>query len=185
MKKLLLLLSLSISSFSVWGCYDRSLSEVENLNNCTKAAAQGTASAQGTLGAMYYAGKGTEKDYAQAEKWFRKAAEQGFAQAQQSLARIYALGHGVTKDLKEAVNWYRKAAENGLPSAQGQMGVVYVTGDGVEMDTIEAYKWAVIAVANGHQQSADFRDNVAKSMSSEQIIEAIARAKAWKEARNK
>ncbi|MCW8983527.1 MAG: sel1 repeat family protein [Gammaproteobacteria bacterium] len=184
MKQLLLLL-LSITSFSAWGCYDRSVSETENLSNCTQLAEQGKASAQGTLGAMYYAGKGTEQDYVQAEKWFRKAAEQEYALSQQSLARMYALGHGVSKDLKESVKWYRKAAENGLPSAQGQMGVIYVTGDGVEMDTIEAYKWAVIAVANGHQQSADFRDNVAKSMSTDQIVEAVARAKAWRESRKK
>jgi TPR repeat protein len=184
MKQLFILL-LSFASFSAWGCYDRTLSEADNLTNCTKAAEQGDVAAQGTLGAIYYAGKGTVQDYTQAEKWFRKAAEQDYALAQQSLARMYALGHGVSKDLKEAVSWYRKAAENGLPSAQAQMGVVYVTGDGVEMDTIEAYKWAVIAVANGHQQSVDFRDNVAKSMSTEQIVEAVARAKAWKDARNK
>lgn len=183
--KNLLLLILSLSSFNAWGCYDRSLSEMDNLNNCTRAAEQGDALAQGTLGAMYYSGKGTEQDYTQAEKWFRKAAEQDLAISQQSLARLYALGHGVTKDLKEAVKWYRKAAENDVPSAQAQMAVIYVTGDGVEMDTIEAYKWAVIAAANGHQQSNDFRDNVAKSMTTEQIIEAVARAKTWKESRKK
>ena len=175
----LLLLLLSFSSFSAWGCYDRSLSEAQNLNNCTKAAEQGIVSAQGTLGAMYYVGKGTEQDYKQAEKWFRKAAEQGYTLSQQSLARIYALGHGVTKDLKEAAKWYRKAAENGLPSAQGQLAVIYVVGDGVKLDTIEAYKWATIAIENGFQPSSDFRESVAKSMTPEEITKAESLAKDW------
>jgi len=179
------LLLFSLSSFSAWGCYDRSLSDAQNLNNCTKAAEQGIASAQGTLGAIYYAGKGTEQDYVQAEKWFRKAAEQGFAISQQSLARIYALGNGVTKDLKEAAKWYRKAAENGIPSAQAQMAVVYVTGDGVDLDLTEAYMWSTIAIANGHQPSSEFRDNIAKSMTPEQIAKATTLAQEWLAARAK
>lgn len=184
MKQLLLLL-LSFTSFSAWGCYDRALSETENLTNCTKAAEQGNAAAQGTLGAMYYVGKGTEKDYLQAGKWFGKAADQGYALAQQSMGRIYALGHGVVKDLKEAAKWYLKAAENGLPSAQGQVAVLYVVGDGVSMDTIESYKWATIAIENGFQPSKDFRDNVAKSMTPEQITKAQDRAKEWLAAHKK
>ncbi|MDH3353957.1 MAG: sel1 repeat family protein [Chromatiales bacterium] len=184
MKNILLLL-LSIVSFNAWGCYDRSLSEGENLTNCTKAAKQGIVSAQGTLGAIYYAGKGTAQDYKLAEKWFRKAAEQGYAISQQSLGRLYALGHGVPKDLKEAAKWYRKAAENGVASSQAQMAVIYVTGDGEDMDTIEGYKWAIIAAGNGHKPSVDFRDNIAKSMTMDQIVEAVARAKAWKEAHKK
>jgi len=179
------LLLLSLSSFSAWGCYDRSLSGAQNLNNCTRAAEQGIASAQGTLGAIYYAGKGTAQDYVQAEKWFRKAAEQGYAISQQSLARIYALGNGVSKDLKEAAKWYRKAAENGIPSAQAQMAVVYVTGDGVKLDMTEAYMWSTIAIANGHQPSTEFRDNIAKSMTPEQIASAAKMAQEWLTARAK
>lgn len=175
----LFLILLSLSSFSAWGCYDSSLSGAQNLNNCTRAAEQGVAAAQGTLGAIYYAGKGTEQDYVQAERWFRKAAEQNYAISQQSLARIYALGNGVSKDLKEAAKWYLKAAENGISSAQAQMAVVYVTGDGVELDITEAYMWSTIAIANGHQPSAEFRDNIAKSMSPEQVARAAALAQEW------
>ncbi len=175
----LFLLLLSLSSFSAWGCYDKSASDAQNLSNCTQAAKQGIASAQGTLGALYYAGKGTAQNYTQAEKWFRKAAEQGYAISQQSLGRIYALGNGVTKDLNEAASWYLKAAENGILSAQAQMAVVYITGDGMKLDTIESYKWATIAIANGHKDSSEFRENVAKSMSPEQIAKAAGLAQKW------
>ena len=42
-----------------------------------KAAEQGDAEAQTSLGLMYDNGKGVPQDYAEAVKWYRKAAEQG------------------------------------------------------------------------------------------------------------
>ncbi len=65
------------------------------------------------------------------------------------------------------------------------MAVIYVTGDGVELDTIESYKWSTIAIANGHQPSSEFRDNVAKSMTPEQIARAANLAQEWLAARAK
>jgi TPR repeat protein len=55
-----------------------------------KAAEQGNADAQYSLGRLYYEGRGVPQDYAQAAAWHRKAAEQGDAVAQGSLglARI-------------------------------------------------------------------------------------------------
>ena len=50
-----------------------------------KAAEQGQAEAQYTLGFMYAKGEGVPQDYAEAMKWFRKAAEQGHAEAQHNL----------------------------------------------------------------------------------------------------
>ena len=58
---------------------------------------------------MYDNGRGVQKDYAQAVKWYRKAAEQGDAMAQGSLGFMYENGRGVQKDKKEAAKWYRKA----------------------------------------------------------------------------
>ena len=47
-----------------------------------KAAEQGDAVAQYTLGIMYSEGEGVSQDYKKAVKWFRKAAEQGDSAAQ-------------------------------------------------------------------------------------------------------
>ena len=41
-----------------------------------KAAKQGFAEAQFSLGAMYYNGYGVEQSYEEAAKWYEKAAEQ-------------------------------------------------------------------------------------------------------------
>ena len=43
--------------------------------NYRKAAEQGLSKAQHKLGMMYYQGKGVMKNYAKADKWYRKALE--------------------------------------------------------------------------------------------------------------
>ena len=55
----------------------------------TKAAEQGYAKAQYTLGVHYYEGSGVDVDKAQAFDWFTKAAEQGYAEAQYRLGEYY------------------------------------------------------------------------------------------------
>lgn len=77
-----------------------------------KAAEQGHANAQHSLGFLY-ARVPSAPDYAQAAHWYRKAAEQGFAEAQCDLGWCYEFGQGVPQDYAQAVHWYRKAAEQG------------------------------------------------------------------------
>ena len=76
-------------------------------------AEQGDASAQFSLGGMYYNGRGVLKDDAEAVRWYRLAADQGLAGAQLELGFMYANGEGVLKDDAEAVRWYRLAAGSG------------------------------------------------------------------------
>ena len=84
-----------------------------------KAAEQGYAPAQNTLGLMYTRGLGVTRDDAEAVNWYRKAAEQGYAPAQNNLGLMYQNGQGVAQDDAEAVGWYRKAAEQGYAPAKG------------------------------------------------------------------
>ena len=81
-------------------------------------AEQGDASAQNTLGIMYYNGDGVPQDYQEAMKWYRLAAEQGHAGAQFNLGVMYASGKGVPQDVQVAVKWWRLAAEQGHAGAQ-------------------------------------------------------------------
>ena len=74
-----------------------------------KAAEQGNAEAQFSLGNMYAEGHGVPQDDQQAVSWFRKAAEQGFAPAQVNLGVMYAQGQGVERDLVEAHKWFNIA----------------------------------------------------------------------------
>ena len=113
-------------------------------------AEQGDAEAQFDLGFCYDDGRGVEKDYGEAVKWYRKAAEQGHAPAQFNLGYCYANGQGVRKDKEEAVKWYRKAAEQNYTPAQSNLGCCYDSGQGVATDYVEAVKWYRKAAEQGH-----------------------------------
>ena len=59
-----------------------------------KAAEQGHADAQNSLGEMYAKGLGVGEDQAEALYWYRMAAEQGHADAQNNLGQMYQHGEG-------------------------------------------------------------------------------------------
>lgn len=54
---------------------------------------------------MYEKGAGVEKNYKQADAWYRKAARQGHALAQNNLGSMYYYGKGVEKDYLQAFDW--------------------------------------------------------------------------------
>jgi TPR repeat protein len=118
-----------------------------------KAAEQGHAPAQNSLGFMYSKGQGVEKDYKEAAKWCQKAAEQGYAQAQFNLGVMYSKGQGVGKDDSEAVKWYRRAAEQKYARAQNILGLMYSRGHGVKQDYKEAVKLYRMAAEQGYIQA--------------------------------
>jgi uncharacterized protein len=71
-----------------------------------RAASQGNAAAQATLGWMYADGhEGVQQDFAQAVNWFGKAANQGNAYAEANLAVLYADGDGAPQDYTRALMW--------------------------------------------------------------------------------
>jgi len=76
-----------------------------------KAAEQGSADGQASLGMMYLFGEGVADDDAEAVKWARKAAEQDNAVALSILGFMYSKGRGVAEDEAEAAKWTAKAEE--------------------------------------------------------------------------
>jgi S1-C subfamily serine protease len=128
----------------------------EGLKWLSKAAEQGNADAQYTLGTLYSLPPqfsdlyGVATDYAEALKWLRIAAAQGHAGAQESLGGMYELGQGVAKDDAEAVRWYLKAARQGDASAEFFLAQHFLNGTGVSRNPIEAGKWYRKAAEQGH-----------------------------------
>ena len=171
-----LFLLLSTNAFA---CYDGSLSNRANFDNCLTEAEQGQAEAQYTLGLMYHYGHPVTQDYKEAVKWWRKAAEQGIAGAQYNLGLMYSEGLGVTQDYKEAVKWYTKAAEQGFAKAQYNLGDMYRNGKGVAQDYKSAHMWFNIAAANGDSTAVESRDLIAKEMTPSQIEKAQDMAREW------
>jgi len=90
------------------------------------------------LGEKYYF---DDKNYIEAEKWYRMSAEQGYAPAQYELGAMYYDGEGIKQDFSEALKWFRKSAEQGNADAQNSLGHMYFFGDGVTENHSEAVKW--------------------------------------------
>ncbi len=90
-----------------------------------KAAEQGYALAQATLGYLYLNGYGTDADPDKAFLWYQVSAGQGITWAQNALGDCYYFGDGVGQDFKMALEWYRKAAERNLPDAFYNLGWCY------------------------------------------------------------
>lgn len=114
-----------------------------------KAAANGYANAQYSLGMMYYDGEGVEQDYVKAAGWYQKAASNGQAEAQNNLAMMYEKGEGVEQDYVKAVTWYQKAADNGQVEAQRNLAIMYDKGEGVKQDYAKAIELYQKAAENG------------------------------------
>jgi uncharacterized protein len=75
-----------------------------------KAADQGFAPSQYTLGLFYRNGTGVPQNNPEAVKWYRKAADQGYRDAQFNLATMYAAGLGVPQNYVPAHMWRNLAA---------------------------------------------------------------------------
>jgi TPR repeat protein len=132
---------------------------VEAVHWFRKAAEQGYAPAQSSLGNRYYSGLGVEKDFAQAVAWFRKAVEQDYADAKYRLGLCYHSGNGTEMDLVKAAIWYRKAAEQGDVHGQFYLGVCLERGEGVPKDFVESTMWFQKAAEQGHAASQFFVGN--------------------------
>ena len=70
-----------------------------------RAAVQGSADAQASLGALYATGSGVQQSDAVAFQWLKRAAEQGHGKAQLMLGEIWANGTGVPRNDLFAYKW--------------------------------------------------------------------------------
>jgi len=83
-----------------------------------RAAEQGLAEAQYSLGRLYATGKGVPHDEEQATMWVRAAASQGFPAAEARLGTRYAAGKGTTQEDRLAYFWLTLAFLHGEKSAE-------------------------------------------------------------------
>ncbi|HTH46857.1 MAG TPA: tetratricopeptide repeat protein, partial [Candidatus Limnocylindria bacterium] len=128
-------------------------SDTEAARRFRKAAFNGDAKAQDSLGIALMTGRGDGPDPVEAALWFRKAAEQGLPDAEFNLGVAYYEGRGLAKDASEAAKWHRRAAEHGFAKAQHNLSVLYMNGLGVERDEAEALRWCRQAAEQGLAQA--------------------------------
>ena len=119
-----------------------------------KAAEQGYASAQYSLGVNLYFGKGITQNYTEALNWLLKAANSGDAASQNNVGTMYQNGQGVKQDYSEALKWYTKASEQGHTSALYNLGLMYAEGTGMKSQNIaEALNCFYKAAQKGHEKA--------------------------------
>jgi len=75
-----------------------------------KAADQGNALGEMSLGMSYEQGKGVPQDYTKAMDWYQKSADQGNAGAQESLGEMYENGRGILTNVVVAYALYNLSA---------------------------------------------------------------------------
>ena len=118
--------------------------------NCYLIAAQkGHDKAQYKLGFLYAKGKGVQKDFYEAVKWFQSSADQGNPDAQCNLGVCYEYGYGVEPNYAEVIKYYELAANSNNANAQYKLGFCYETGKGVEQNDAEAFKWYKLSARQG------------------------------------
>lgn len=130
-----------------------------------KAANQGLAKAQFSVGDRYYFGPSTEEgptkgqgvaqNYYTAFKWYEKAANQGHSESQLRLGLMYEKGYGVRQDHTKAIQWYKKSANQGYARSLFRLGLIYRDGQIVKQDKAIAKEWFGKACDKGFQSSCD------------------------------
>ena len=152
----------------VWDAYTAGDYELA-LKSWEPLAETGDASAQVNLGIMYNQGHGVIQDDKEAFKWFKLAAEQGYSPGQWRLAIMYKTGTGVVQDYKEAGV---KIAKKGDAYAQSALGFMFSNGFGVPQDNVKAYLWFTTASDGGYELGSQYREQIAKKMTPEDISKA-------------
>lgn len=113
------------------------------------AAEQGHGPSMREIGEHYRTGRGIDRNYAEAVRWFRLAVGQKDINAQISLGFMYENGHGIQQDYAEAFRLYRLAAEQGNDLAQFNLANMYYNGWGVRENRTEAFRLYRLAAAQG------------------------------------
>jgi uncharacterized protein len=128
-------------------------------------------------------------DYATALELFRSLAQQGYAGAQFQLGFLYRNGWGVPQNYVESLKWFHRAAAQGNSNAQSNLGFMCRDGEGVQKDYVQAHMWFNLAAAAADFQkeniAAEYRDELAKKMTPEQIAEAQKMAREWEPKRER
>ena len=144
-----------------------------------RAADKGLTPAQFHYASLLEKGLGVKKDIAQARRLYLAAATKGNSKAMHNLAVLYAEGVDGKPDYAIAVQWFRKAAQHGIADSQYNLGVLCARGLGTAKSFAEAYQWFALAAAQGDEEAAKKRDEVAASLDASALAAARQAVKSF------
>lgn len=113
------------------------------------AAAKGDPSAEFQVASRLAEGKGTDQNFKEAVRWYKRSASRGFAQSQYRLGTLYERGLGVDKDTGTASTWYQRAAEQGNVKAMHNLAVLSAGRAQGSPDYLTAAHWFGQAAERG------------------------------------
>ena len=127
-----------------------------------QAAVQGDLQALLTLGKIYYAGVGTEKDLPKALQYFEQAlgVDKSNRLVQNQLGIMYYKGEGGEADYRRAASLCKQAANKGQAGCQYYLGLMYVNGEGVTQDIDTGISWMKKSAAQDYSVAKNWlREN--------------------------
>lgn len=124
------------------------------------------------LGALYAAGRGVPKDFAESLRWYREAARFGRSDAIYRIGLMFEGGYGTPENRREAAKYFLDAAKKGFAEAQLKVGTMYRDGDEFEKNPVRAYAWLKLAGDAGNADAAAALASVRETLTKEQQVEA-------------
>ena len=114
-----------------------------------KAAHQGNAWSQVTLGSLYNLGRGGGKDYRKPDIGIPRPPSRG-VHRRSTISQVYTrTGTALIRTTRKLGIWYTKAAKQGLALSQAELGYMYLVGKGVAQDYAKARRWYTKAAKQG------------------------------------
>lgn len=125
----------------------------KGLRSLERSADQGFATAQATLGMIYFTGIGVPRDPKEAIKWCSHASRQKLPLGMFYLGMAYSAGDGVKRNNDFSNRWIGGAAERGLSMAQLTIGMKLALGDGIDRDLDLGVQWLRQASIRGSAEA--------------------------------
>lgn len=125
-----------------------------------RAARQGHGPSQLKVGYNYFTGRGVQKDYDEAIRWYTRAADQGSGAANYNLGLMHLEGDGVPRDPTTAIQYFMRAVDDGHVEAHVRIGELLLGNEGFEPRPNEAVRHFRVAAEEG---SADAQFALARA----------------------
>jgi len=109
-------------------------------------AEQGYSNCQSFVGWMYFSGKGTKKNYKEAERWLKKAADSNDVEAQFYLGKLLF----IKEDYRNAISWLEKSAAQSYAPSIYKLGCIYDRSEHINNDKDKAFDLFEQASKLGH-----------------------------------
>jgi uncharacterized protein len=150
---------------------EEKISVGESIARLRQRASEGDAQAAYRLGMAYRQRARADTDRL-AVDFLQQAADKGHREASFALSQHYSDGRGVIQDYQQMFRYSAKLAETNHAGAQFMLGNAFRRGMGTPIDNKKAYVWYNLAAANGSIEAMPLRDNLARSMSSVDVLDA-------------